>query len=63
LIGLGPSDVITLGRILNWVLVNNAFVVGAWWWYIPAGALASLLVLSLYLMSLVLSDVLQQVYY
>ncbi len=61
LIGLGPTDVVTLGWILNQVLVMNAYVVGAWWWFIPPGVIISSLVLSLYLMPLVLSRRLQQI--
>lgn len=60
LIGLGPTDRITLGWILNQVVVMNAYVVGAWWWFLFPGAIISLLVLSLYLMPLVLSRKLQQ---
>jgi peptide/nickel transport system permease protein len=60
LIGLGPTGVVTLGWVLNQVLVMNAYVVGAWWWFIPPGIMVSLLVLSLYLMPLVLSRRLQQ---
>uniref|UniRef100_A0A7J3QFC0 ABC transporter permease n=1 Tax=Ignisphaera aggregans TaxID=334771 RepID=A0A7J3QFC0_9CREN len=61
LIGLGPTNVVTLGWVLNQVLVMNAYVVGAWWWFIPPGIMVSLLVLSLYLMPLVLSKRLQQI--
>jgi len=60
LIGLGPTDRVTLGWILNQVLVMNAYVVGAWWWFLFPGMVISLLVLSLYLMPLVLSRKLQQ---
>jgi len=60
LIGLGPTDRITLGWILNQVVVMNAYVVGAWWWFLFPGVVISLLVLSLYLMPLVLSRKLQQ---
>lgn len=61
LIGLGPTNVVTLGWILNQVLVMNAYVLGAWWWFVPPGAIVSLLVLTLYLMPLVLSRKLQQI--
>jgi len=61
LIGLGPTNVVTLGWVLNQVLVMNAYVVGAWWWFIPPGIIVSLLVLSLYLMPLALSRKLQQI--
>ncbi|MEM1526609.1 MAG: ABC transporter permease [Ignisphaera sp.] len=59
LLGLGPTNVVTLGWVLNQALVMNAFVVRAWWWFIPAGAMLSLLVLSLYSIPLIVSRKLQ----
>lgn len=60
LIGLGPTNVVTLGWILNQVVVMNAYVVGAWWWFLFPGLAITLLVLSLYLIPLVISRKLQQ---
>lgn len=61
LLGLGATNVVTLGWILNQVLIMNAFVVGAWWWFVPPGAVLSVMVLSLYLMPLAISRKLQQI--
>ncbi len=43
-LGLGPSgiDSITWGVMLNQAQQHNAFQVGAWWWFVPPGALIAL---------------------
>lgn len=42
-LGLGPSGAITWGTMLNQASQHNAFHVGAWWWFIPPGAMIALL--------------------
>ena len=42
-LGLGPSGAITWGTMLNQASLNNAFTTGAWWWFVPPGALIALL--------------------
>lgn len=42
-LGLGPSGAITWGTMLNQASLHNAFIVGAWWWFVPPGALIALL--------------------
>jgi len=42
-LGLGPSGAITWGTMLNQASQHNAFHVGAWWWFLPPGALIALL--------------------
>lgn len=42
-LGLGPSGAITWGTMLNQASQHNAFHVGAWWWFVPPGALIALL--------------------
>jgi peptide/nickel transport system permease protein len=42
-LGLGPSGAITWGTMLNQAAQQNAFHVGAWWWFVPPGLLIALL--------------------
>lgn len=42
-LGLGPSGAITWGTMLNQASLHNAFIVGAWWWFVPPGLLIALL--------------------
>lgn len=42
-LGLGPSGAITWGTMLNEASLHNAFTSGAWWWFVPPGALIALL--------------------
>ena len=42
-LGLGPSGAITWGTMLNQASQQNAFHVGAWWWFVPPGAMIALL--------------------
>lgn len=43
-LGLGPSgiDSITWGVMLNQAQQHNALQIGAWWWFVPPGALIAL---------------------
>ncbi|MCF2707156.1 ABC transporter permease [Arcanobacterium haemolyticum] len=41
-LGLGPSGAITWGTMLNQAALHNAFIVGAWWWFVPPGLLIAL---------------------
>lgn len=42
-LGLGPSGAITWGTMLNQAAQQNAFHVGAWWWFVPPGLMIALL--------------------
>lgn len=51
LIGLGPTEGISLGTILQWSVMMDAIRRGLWWWFVPPGiaivaVTASLLVIS-----------------
>ena len=48
-IGLGPSDVMSLGIILRWAISFQASTMGVWWWIFPPGALVTLYAFSLLL--------------
>ncbi|WP_211748567.1 ABC transporter permease [Paenibacillus sp. Marseille-Q4541] len=51
MLGLGPYNTISLGIIMNWALVFEAPVAGAWWAFIPAAVAIAVITFSLYLMN------------
>ncbi|MCM3782562.1 ABC transporter permease [Neobacillus mesonae] len=51
MLGLGPYNTISLGIIMNWALVFEAPISGAWWAFIPAALSIALITFSLYLMN------------
>jgi len=52
MIGLGPSGVYTLGRMLYWALVMDALRRGVWWWWGPPGLIIVAVSTSLYYINL-----------
>jgi peptide/nickel transport system permease protein len=57
LLGLGPYDSISLGKILNEAKNNEALTDGAWWAFLPAMALITVVVLALYVLNTSLEGV------
>lgn len=51
MLGLGPYNTISLGTIMNWALIFEAPVSGAWWAFIPAAIAIAIITFSLYLMN------------
>ncbi|NRF95356.1 ABC transporter permease [Paenibacillus frigoriresistens] len=51
MLGLGPYNTISLGILMNWALVFEAPVAGAWWAFIPAALSIAIITFSLYLMN------------
>jgi len=51
MLGLGPYNTISLGIIMNWALIFEAPVSGAWWAFIPAAVAIAIITFSLYLMN------------
>jgi peptide/nickel transport system permease protein len=51
MIGLGPYDTISLGTILNEAMKNEALTDGAWWAFIPAMVLITVIVYALYVIN------------
>lgn len=51
MIGLGPYDTVSLGTILNEAMRNEALSDGAWWAFIPATILISMVVFALYVIN------------
>lgn len=51
MIGLGPFDTVSLGTILNDSMRNEALSDGAWWAFVPATILISMVVFALYVIN------------
>jgi len=51
MIGLGPFDTVSLGTILNEAMKNEALGDGAWWAFIPAMVLITVIVFALYVIN------------
>ncbi len=56
-IGLGPTDGISLGLMMNNAVLWSALQLGMWWWFIPPGLGIVLIVGSLYVMNVGLDQV------
>jgi peptide/nickel transport system permease protein len=57
MLGLGPYDSISLGKILNEAIRNEALTDGAWWAFIPAMTLITAIVFSLYVLNTSMEEV------
>jgi peptide/nickel transport system permease protein len=57
LLGLGPYDSISLGKILNEAKNNEALTDGAWWAFAPAMVLITVIVFALYVLNTSLEGV------
>jgi len=57
MLGLGPYDSISLGKILNEAKTNEALTDGAWWAFAPAMVLITMIVFSLYIINTSLEGV------
>ena len=51
MIGLGPYDTVSLGTILNEAMRNEALSDGAWWAFVPATVLISMVVFAFYVIN------------
>lgn len=47
MIGLGPTDAVSLGQMLHWALLNESTRLGIWWWFIPPGLILTIFTVSL----------------
>ena len=56
-IGLGPSNTISLGMMMQLSVQNAALQLGLWWWFVPPGLVIMMLVGSLYVMNVGLDEV------
>jgi peptide/nickel transport system permease protein len=56
-IGLGPTEGISLGLMMNNAVRWSALPLGLWWWFIPPGVAITVIVGSLYVMNVGLDEV------
>ena len=56
-LGLGPSQVMSLGLMMNVAVSNAALQLGMWWWFIPPGIGITSVVGGLYVMNVGLDEV------
>jgi peptide/nickel transport system permease protein len=56
-IGLGPTDGISLGLMMNNAVLWSALQLGMWWWFIPPGLGITAIVGSLYVMNVGLDEI------
>lgn len=56
-IGLGPTNVVSLGLMMNNAVHWSALTLGMWWWFVPPGLGITLIVGSLYIMNVGLDEV------
>jgi peptide/nickel transport system permease protein len=57
MLGLGPYDSISLGKILNDAKANEALADGAWWAFLPAMVLVTVIAFSLYVINTAMEGV------
>jgi peptide/nickel transport system permease protein len=56
-IGLGPTDAISLGLMMNNAVLWGALLLGIWWWFVPPGVAITVIVGALYVMNVGLDEV------
>ncbi len=56
-IGLGPTDGMSLGLMMNNAVLWSALPLGMWWWFVPPGLAITAIVGSLYFMNVGLDEV------
>ena len=56
-IGLGPTDGVSLGLMMNNAVRWSALHLGLWWWFVPPGAGITAIVGALYVMNVGLDEV------
>ena len=56
-LGLGPSQVMSLGLMMNTAVSASALQLGMWWWFIPPGIGITAIVGGLYVMNVGLDEV------
>ena len=56
-IGLGPTDAMSLGLMMNNAVLWGALILGIWWWFIPPGVAITAIVGALYITNVGLDEV------
>jgi peptide/nickel transport system permease protein len=56
-IGLGPTNAVSLGLMMNNAVLWGALVLGMWWWFIPPGVAIMAIVGALYVTNVGLDEI------
>ncbi len=56
-IGLGPTNAVSLGLMMQYAVLWGSLLLGHWWWFIPPGAAITAIVGALYVMNVGLDEV------
>jgi peptide/nickel transport system permease protein len=56
-IGLGPTNAISLGLMMQYAVLWGALQFGSWWWFVPPGLAITIIVGSLYVMNVGLDEI------
>jgi peptide/nickel transport system permease protein len=56
-IGLGPTNAISLGLMMNYAVLWGALIFGLWWWFVPPGLAITAIVGALYVTNVGLDEV------
>jgi peptide/nickel transport system permease protein len=56
-LGLGPSEKMSLGLMMNNAFLNSALLLGSWWWFVPPGVGIICIVGGLYVMNVGLDEI------
>ena len=56
-LGLGPSESVSLGLMMNSAFLSSALLLGAWWWFLPPGLGIVAIVGGLYVMNVGLDEI------
>ena len=56
-IGLGPTNAVSLGLMMNNAVIWGALILGMWWWFIPPGLAITAIVGALYVTNVGLDEV------
>lgn len=56
-IGLGPTNAISLGLMMQYAVLWGALQLGIWWWFVPPGLAITAIVGALYIMNVGLDEV------
>lgn len=56
-IGLGPTNAVSLGLMMNNAVLWSALLLGMWWWFIPPGLAITAIVGGLYITNVGLDEV------
>lgn len=57
MLGLGPSNIVSLGTMLSWALLFGAVRSGCWWAFLPPTLVIALITFSLYIMNTGMDEV------